>query len=48
LIFNGLCLGSDKAIIAVVDANIVPYLEDEWRNLPPQRKLIDLYATIPK
>ena len=38
---------SSKKIIAVVDKEMVPHLEKEWKNLPKERKLVDLYKKIP-
>lgn len=40
------CYSSDK-IVAIVDREMVPYIEDFWKKLPQQRKLVDLYKSIP-
>jgi hypothetical protein len=38
---------SAEKIVAVVDKEMVPFIQKHWRNLPNTRKLIDLYKSIP-
>lgn len=38
---------SSRRIVAVVDREMVPYIENFWKSLPAQRKLVDLYKSIP-
>ena len=38
---------SSRRIVAVVDREMVPYIENFWKSLPKQRKLVDLYKSIP-